>query len=86
VAWYPAYRIPDAPLNARFLTFHSVVARPQPDSLRRVGAGPAHVDSGRSPSASRWCLPVVGAPLDPNSMKRCHWEPWMGFGGGGVAL
>ncbi|KAL6753153.1 hypothetical protein V8C86DRAFT_2733645 [Haematococcus lacustris] len=23
VAWYPVYRIPDAPLNARFLTFHS---------------------------------------------------------------
>jgi hypothetical protein len=23
VAWYPVYRIPDAPLTARFLTFHS---------------------------------------------------------------
>ena len=24
VAWYPLYRIPDAPLTARFLTFHSL--------------------------------------------------------------
>lgn len=24
MAWYPAYRIPDAPLNGRFLTFHYV--------------------------------------------------------------
>ena len=26
VAWYPVYRIPDAPLTARFLTFHSLSA------------------------------------------------------------
>jgi hypothetical protein len=24
VAWYPVYRIPDAPLNAKFLTYHSL--------------------------------------------------------------
>jgi len=24
VAWYPLYRVPEAPLNARFLTFHSL--------------------------------------------------------------
>ncbi|KAL3150524.1 hypothetical protein ABBQ32_000341 [Trebouxia sp. C0010 RCD-2024] len=30
VAWYPAYRIPDAPLNGRFLTFHHLTPRPVP--------------------------------------------------------
>lgn len=32
VAWYPAYRIPDAPLNGRFLTFHHLALRPAPES------------------------------------------------------
>ena len=32
VAWYPAYRIPDAPLNGRFLTFHHLTPRPVPES------------------------------------------------------
>ena len=32
VAWYPAYRIPDAPLNGRFLTFHHLTPQAKPSS------------------------------------------------------
>ncbi|KAK9848493.1 hypothetical protein WJX84_003196 [Apatococcus fuscideae] len=49
VAWYPIYRIPDAPLNARFLTFHSLHPQPHPST---TAAG-----------ASRMSLPVDGGLL-----------------------
>ncbi len=46
IAWYPIYRIPDAPLSARFITFHHV--QPQ-----RLPPQP-------SASQSELGLPVVG--------------------------
>lgn len=46
VAWYPIYCIPDAPLNARFLTFHTL----QPQPLAGSDAS----------SPSYLSLPVVG--------------------------
>ena len=30
VAWYPIYRIPDAPLTSRFLTFHQIAPQRLP--------------------------------------------------------
>lgn len=41
VAWYPLYRIPEAPLSARFLTFHSLAPLWEEvcSALRYVGGG-----------------------------------------------
>lgn len=39
VAWYPVYRVPDAPLNTRFLTFHSF--SPLIQSIQNAVAGAA---------------------------------------------
>lgn len=65
VAWYPIYRIPDAPLTARFLTYHTL-ALPGADG----SAGGSRDD--RMPRAG--CpigLPLVGLKWD-NRMG----EPW----------
>lgn len=74
VAWHPIYRIPDAPLNAKFLTYHALA--PAPSAGTHYGAacppadGPPLVgcrgngSAGSSPLAApqpqQLCLPLVG--------------------------
>jgi len=84
VAWYPAYRIPDAPLNGRFLTFHHVTPQPRPsssqqgivtDASRNVRAPVQQAESvGQSASASTSSLDVSVA-----GFKLCnlHGERWL---------
>jgi Protein of unknown function (DUF789) len=57
VAWYPVYRIPDAPLTARFLTFHSLALQQLP---------PLPQDASHTGGTERrlWCAPVQGARID----------------------
>ena len=56
VAWYPVYRIPDAPLCARFLTFHSFA--PMVISMQRAHA--ALVEEGLHRPVAIMPLQVVG--------------------------
>ena len=46
VAWYPVYRIPDAPLMARFLTFHSLASVHSVATQARAAAAAAAGDAG----------------------------------------
>lgn len=82
VAWYPAYRIPDAPLNGRFLTFHHLTpqARPasgQPETpLEMFSASrdpPVQAESSdHSAGAQTVDIPMAG-------LKLCnlHGERWL---------
>ena len=67
MAWYPIYRIPDAPLAAKFLTYHCLT--PAPLAATHCGALAPGADPGarpdpaedRGPGASApQCLPIVG--------------------------
>ncbi|PNH00818.1 hypothetical protein TSOC_013337 [Tetrabaena socialis] len=55
VAWYPVYRIPDAPLYARFLTFHSF--GPLVESMRNVQE---RLTMGQVAPYNILSLPLVG--------------------------
>lgn len=83
MAWYPAYRIPDAPLNGRFLTFHHVMPQPRPltsqqgpvtDASRNIRAPVQQAESVGSASASTSFLDVSVA-----GFKLCnlHGERWL---------
>lgn len=76
VAWYPAYRIPDAPLNGRFLTFHYILPQPQhshmPSSLADASGDLLNLGMlGHSPKQQDTVLPICG-------LKLCnlHGERW----------
>ena len=60
VAWYPVYRIPDAPLTAKFLTYHAVA--PVPCAATHYGAlGLAPPRNGHTcQPGTALCLPVIG--------------------------
>ena len=60
VAWYPVYRIPDAPLTAKFLTYHSVA--PIPCSATHYGAlGLTLPRNGHAcQPGTALCLPIIG--------------------------
>ena len=60
MAWYPVYRIPDAPLTAKFLTYHSLV--PMACSATHYGAlCPLPARPALSWQASGpLCLPAIG--------------------------
>ena len=60
MAWYPVYRIPDAPLTAKFLTYHSLV--PMACSATHYGAlCPLPARPAPSWQASGpLCLPAIG--------------------------
>ncbi len=60
MAWYPVYRIPDAPLTAKFLTYHSVA--PVACSATHYGAlGPAQPRNGHTAQhGGALCLPTIG--------------------------
>ena len=68
VAWYPVYRIPDAPLTARFLTFHAIVPQ-RPTGDQHLGP-----PSARSP---RLVVPVEGARPPPPPQPHPHPHPHM---------
>ncbi|GLC50718.1 hypothetical protein PLESTB_000411800 [Pleodorina starrii] len=69
VAWYPVYRIPDAPLYARFLTFHSFA--PLVESMRNVHE---RLAMGQVAPYYILSLPVVG--LNWYNMQGERWmEP-----------
>ena len=60
VAWYPVYRIPDAPLTAKFLTYHSLT--PVACSATHYGAvclAPTRKAPAAQPG-SQVCLPTIG--------------------------
>ena len=74
VAWHPIYRIPDAPLNAKFLTYHSLA--PAPSATTHYGA--ACPPAGGSPplAGARSGLPGTssagGSPLAaPQHQQLC---------------
>ncbi|GFR49227.1 hypothetical protein Agub_g11226 [Astrephomene gubernaculifera] len=79
VAWYPVYRIPDAPLYARFLTFHSFA--PLVESMRNVHE---RLAMGQVAPCCLLSLPVVGLnwynmqgerwlePLDESAVAAAH--------------
>ena len=76
VAWYPAYRIPDAPLNGRFLTFHYILPQLQHCNIPSSSAdAPADLlpNGMLSHSPKQHCalLPISG-------LKLCnlHGERW----------
>ena len=54
VAWYPVYRIPDAPLTARFLTFHSL-------ALQQLPPLAPEAPRAGGPEPRLWYAPVQGA-------------------------
>ena len=60
MAWYPVYRIPDAPLTAKFLTYHSLA--PVACSATHYGAlCPLPARPAPSWQASGpLCLPAIG--------------------------
>jgi len=72
VAWYPIYRIPDAPLAAKFLTYHRLA--PAPAAATHCGALAPGAGAGGAPGAAgpgagprpgadaagALCLPIVG--------------------------
>ena len=60
MAWYPVYRIPDAPLTAKFLTYHSLA--PMACSATHYGAlCPLPARPAPSWQASGLlCLPAIG--------------------------
>ncbi|GLI71568.1 hypothetical protein VaNZ11_016824 [Volvox africanus] len=82
VAWYPVYRIPDAPLYARFLTFHSFA--PPVESMRNVHE---RLAMGQVAPCNLFPVPVVGLnwynmqgerwmePLDESTVVRTHDGP-----------
>lgn len=57
MAWYPVYRIPDAPLTARFLTFHSLALQQLPPLAQEA-------PRGGGPEPRLWYAPVQGAHLN----------------------
>ena len=66
VAWYPAYRIPDAPLNGRFLTFHRLTPQHR-SSSNQAGAPDTYTEASHTLD-----VPVAG-------LKLCnlHGERWL---------
>ena len=76
MAWYPVYRIPDAPLTAKFLTFHSL--RPLPSSLTYFGAmdpADAVVNDSDLADDSPLCMPILGlkcAELKSEQWLECY--------------
>eukprot|EP00798_Chlamydomonas_sp_ICE-L_P015679 gene15679-21784_t len=67
VAWYPVYRIPEAPLCARFLTFHSFA--PLVISMQHAAAA---IERGQQPPIAIMPLQVVGL-----QWYNMHGERWM---------
>ena len=60
VAWYPVYRIPDAPLTAKFLTYHSLTpVACSATHYGAVGLAPARKAPAAQPG-SQVCLPTIG--------------------------
>ena len=60
MAWYPVYRIPDAPLTAKFLTYHSLA--PVLCTATHYGvlsAAPPRNGHAFQPGATL-CLPTIG--------------------------
>lgn len=67
MAWYPVYRIPDAPLTARFLTFHSL-------ALQQLPPLPLETVPGAAAAEPRqWFAPVQGAhPTPAHEQQAAH--------------
>ena len=60
MAWYPVYRIPDAPLTAKFLTYHSVAPVPcLATHYGAVGLAPPRNGHACQPGTPL-CLPIIG--------------------------
>ena len=70
VAWYPIYRIPDAPLAAKFLTYHSLC--PVPSCQTYFGVGNVSAASSSNSASSPLCLPILGLKLAEQKG-----EPWL---------
>ena len=84
VAWYPAYRIPDAPLNGRFLTFHhlSPVPRPgvtQPGPPLDMSSAARESSLQAESSVQSTGAPVQTVDLPIAGLKLCnlHGERWL---------
>ncbi len=70
MAWYPIYRIPDAPLTAKFLTYHTFA--PVPTAATHYGARSLAAGQPGPHHDGPLCLPTVG-------LKLCHLanEEWL---------
>ena len=82
VAWYPAYRIPDAPLNGRFLTFHHVTPMPSPSPgqpLLELSSAARASALQTDPGAQSGIAPAQTVSMPIAGLKLCnlHGERWL---------
>jgi hypothetical protein len=86
VAWYPVYRIPDAPLCARFLTFHSFA----PLVMSIMKAAQAQHQPAAERREQQLAQPVVALQVSSNWSSPCsavtssRGQPWGAHVHGGV--
>ena len=76
VSWYPIYRIPDAPLKAAFLTFHTlapiaVLLQPLHQQKLKTGSGGGGSSLGMS-QASSASAPAFPTPASPSSSEEAQ--------------
>jgi Protein of unknown function (DUF789) len=77
VAWYPLYRIPDAPLTARFLTFHSMAplweaATAATRELKETAAAAAAAVGGASAASYKLMLKAGGGGETPTGLMNAY--------------
>ena len=73
MAWYPIYRIPDAPLAAKFLTYHSLLPKPSSQTHFGVtGMGRTVASAPNSVEHSPLCFPILGLKCAEQ-----RGEPWL---------
>lgn len=65
MAWYPVYRIPDAPLTARFLTFHIIAPQQLPllEAVAGAETAPPEGQPAPPPPPRQLFMPVQGANM-----------------------
>ncbi len=65
MAWYPVYRIPDAPLTARFLTFHTIAPQQLPllEAVAGAETAPPEGQPAPPPPPRQLFMPVQGANM-----------------------
>jgi hypothetical protein len=71
VAWYPLYRIPEAPLDARFLTFHSMAPLWEAAAASKQAPVPASPTGVGSLAGTPYGSQAAGTATCPSSAGSC---------------
>lgn len=71
VAWYPLYRIPEALLDARFLTFHSMAPLWEAAAVAKQASGPASPTGVDSLPGTPCGSQAAGTASCPSSVGSC---------------